>query len=286
MSFPPEVYLIGAQKAGTTTLAYLLSQHPDICVAKSKEPHYFTANSSKDIAWYREQFPNYENKICIDASTSYSFAPISLENSYRAKKCFYDIPQRIYSLNPDAKFIYLLRDPVDRTYSSYWHSFNTGREHRNFSDAIKHDYFYLDVSNYYGQLDLWLKYFPMESFLFLLFEDMKQNPKVLLKKCFDFTGIDSENIVIDLGEPRNQSRSINVVGRKFNRIFKKLDYSGVGYLAPSVARNFIANLTTNHNKVLPKMSEKERAFLQEYFGEKNKKLALLTGISLSQWQSQ
>ena len=41
MSFPPEVYLIGAQKAGTTTLAYLLSQHPNICVAKTKEPHFF-----------------------------------------------------------------------------------------------------------------------------------------------------------------------------------------------------------------------------------------------------
>ena len=59
MSFPPEVYLIGAQKAGTTTLAYLLSQHPDICVAKNKEPHYFTGNSSKDLACYQKQFPNY-----------------------------------------------------------------------------------------------------------------------------------------------------------------------------------------------------------------------------------
>ena len=82
MSFPPEVYLIGAQKAGTTTLAYLLAQHPDICIAKNKEPHYFTGNSAKSLTWYEKQFPNHENTLCIDASTSYSFAPLSSDNSY------------------------------------------------------------------------------------------------------------------------------------------------------------------------------------------------------------
>ncbi|MGL5835461.1 MAG: sulfotransferase domain-containing protein, partial [Waterburya sp.] len=66
MPFPPEVYLIGAQKAGSTTLAYLLSQHPDICIAKNKEPHYFTGNSSKSWAWYQQQFLNQEKTICLD----------------------------------------------------------------------------------------------------------------------------------------------------------------------------------------------------------------------------
>lgn len=47
MPFPPEVFLIGAQKAGTTTLAYLLSQHPNICVAKNKEPHFFLRTGIK-----------------------------------------------------------------------------------------------------------------------------------------------------------------------------------------------------------------------------------------------
>ena len=285
MSFPPEVYLIGAQKAGTTTLAYLLSQHPNICVAKNKEPHFFTGNSYKDLAWYQKQFPNYENAVCIDASTSYSFAPLSVKNSYMTKKCFHNIPQRIYSINPQAKFIYLLRDPVERTYSGYWHSFNTGREYRSFEEVIRNDYFYLDVSNYYGQLTLWLEYFPLDSFLFILFEDLKKNPEMLIKNCFKFMEINSENIEIKLGEPRNKSRSINLVGRRFNRMFKKLDYSGLGYLAPSHVRNFIFRLTTDYNRVFPKMQEKERTFLQEYFSYKNEKLALLTGLTLSQWQS-
>ncbi len=285
MSFPPEVYLIGAQKAGTTTLAYLLSQHPQICVAKNKEPHYFTGNSSKDLAWYQKQFPNYENTLCIDASTSYSFAPLSLDNSYMTKKCFHNIPQRIYSMNPQAKFIYLLRDPVERTYSGYWHSFNTGREHRSFGEAIRNDYFYLDVSNYYGQLTLWLEYFSLDSFLFLLFEDMKKNPEQTVKDCCQFLEIDSENIQINLQEHRNKTKNVNFIGRRFNRIFKKLDYSGVGFMAPSQVRKFIQEHTMNYHQSLPKKLDKDRDFLCKYFADKNQNLANLTELNLSQWQS-
>lgn len=284
MPFPPEVFLIGAQKAGTTTLAYLLSQHPNICVAKTKEPHYFTGNSSKSLAWYQEQFLNHENTICIDASTSYSFAPLSLDNSYRAKKSFHNIPQRIHSLNPNAKFIYLLRDPIERTYSGYWHSFNTGREHRSFGEAIRNDYFYLDVSNYYGQLSLWLEYFPLESFLFLLFEDLKNNSEQAVKKCFEFLNIDSENIKINVREHQNKTENVNFVGRRFNRIFKGLDYSGFGFMAPSLVRTFIQERTINSNNIIPRTPEKERGFLGEYFVDKNSDLANLTGLNLNKWQ--
>ena len=285
MSFPPEVYLIGAQKAGTTTLAYLLSQHHQICIAKNKEPHYFTVNSSKDLAWYQEQFLNYENRICIDASTTYSFAPLSVKNSRYNYQQFQNVPHRIYSLNPHAKFIYLLRDPVERTCSGYWHTFNTGRERRSFGEAIRNDYFYLDVSNYYGQLALWLEYFPLESFLFLLFEDMKSNPEQVVQDCCKFLEIDSENIKINLQEHRNKTENVNIVGRNFNKIFKNLDYSGVGFMAPDRARKLIHKLTVNSHKSLPKMSKKERYFLCEYFADKNRDLANVTGLALSQWQS-
>ena len=282
MPFPPEVFLIGAQKAGTTTLASLLSQHPDICVAKNKEPHYFTGNSNKNLIWYQKQFPNPEH-ICIDASTSYSFAPLSSGNSYMAKKCFHNIPQKIYALNPQAKFIYLLREPVARTYSSYWHSFNTGREHRSFSEAIENDRFYLDVSNYYSQLTLWLEYFSLDSFLFLLFEDMKQNPQGTIDDCCQFLEVDPNKIEIDL-EHQNKTSHVNSIGRKFNRIFKKLDYSGMGFLAPSSARKLIHKYTIDERQILPTVSSTERHFLSNYFANKNENLARLTGIKLNQWQ--
>ncbi|WP_019505056.1 sulfotransferase domain-containing protein [Pleurocapsa sp. PCC 7319] len=289
MSFPPEVYLIGAQKAGTTTLASILSQHQQICVAKNKEPHYFThyfsGDSAKDLAWYQEQFSNYENNVCIDASTSYSFGQLSVNNSQYNNQKFRNVPQRIYSINPNAKFIYLVRDPVDRTYSSYLHNLNTGREHQSFGEAIRNDYFYLDISNYYGQLTLWLEYFPLKSFLFLLFEDLKHNPEQVAKQCFEFLEIDSENIQVNLQQHENRTRSINFVGRRFNKIFTELDYSGLGFLAPYLVRRLVHKLTINLGQKVPQMADDERTFLCEYFAEKNHNLANLTGLSLEQWQS-
>lgn len=286
MSFPPDVYLIGAQKSGTTTLTHLLSQHPNICIGKRKEPHFFTYNWSKGLAWYQDKFSLCENAVCIDASTSYSMAPLNVQENINVKKYLQNVPQKIYSVNPKAKFIYLLRDPVERTYSGYWHRVNRGREQKSFGEVIaQNDCFYLDVSNYYGQLALWLEYFPIESFLFVLFEDMKTNSTQIAKECFNFIGVESENIPLSLGAARNKSTYVNVFGRHCNRLFKTLDHSGFDYLAPSYIRGFIHKLTTDNDRGLPKMSDTERTFLRTYFSENKPKLELLTNLSLSQWQA-
>lgn len=286
MSFPPDVYLIGAQKSGTTTLAYLLAQHPDICMSNPKEPHFFATSWYKGLNWYRDRFSNCEDAICVDASTTYSMAPLSLEqNSRNTEKYLQDVPQRIYSINPNARFIYLLRDPVERAYSGYWHHYTAGREQKKFEEAIRNDFFYVDVSNYYGQLALWLEYFPIESFQFILFEDMKKNLEYAAKTCFKFIGIDSENIQLLSQKARNKSKYVNGVGRQFNRLFTTLDSFGFGYVAPSPVKSFIRMLTTDYQRALPPMQEKDRTFLREYFYDKNRKLELLTGLSLSQWQA-
>lgn len=283
MPFPPEVYLIGAQKAGTTTLAHLLSQHPNICVAKTKEPHFFSTYWDKGLGWYKTNFSNYENAICLDASTTYAMAPIGVNNSRNKTSKLKDVPQRIYSVNPNAKFIYLLREPVARIYSAYCYYVMNGREYKDFDLAIKNEAFYLDVSNYYEQLALWLKYFPLDSFLLILFEDMKKDPLATVKKCCQFIGVDTE-IQIDIGEPKNQSRYINAVGRRANRVFRELDYAGFGYMAPSKVRKFVNTVTTNNNKSFPKLTAEQQASLREYFSESNRKLELLTGLCLDRWQ--
>lgn len=292
MPFPPEIYLIGAQKSGTTSLAYLLSQHPDICLSHPKETHFFSYHwEKKKLGWYQQRFDKRENAICIDASTTYSMAPLTLQNQLGNKQYFRDIPNRIYSLNPQARFIYIMRDPVERTYSGYWHTFSQGLETRQFGKALKEDYFYLDISDYFGQLELWLKLFPLESFCFLLFEDLKKDPTQVAKKCFNFIGVNPEKTQINLKEARNKSVHYNFVGRRLNYFFKPLHRSGMIKAIPFSIRKFfpirrlLAEATVDSNKVIPKMSEEERLFLQEYFLDKNPKLEDITGLSLNQWQS-
>jgi len=283
--FPPDAYLIGSQKSGTTTLAYLLSQHPSICVAKSKEPHFYTTNWYRGLAWYKTEFDNFENTVCVDASTTYSMAPLSMyQNSRKDREYLKGVPKKVHSVNPNAKFIYLLRDPVERTYSAYWHYFTKGRERKSFGEAIRNDCFYLDVSNYYGQLALWLDYFPIEAFLFVTFEDMRKNFAQVAKDCFKFVGLESANTRVCLEEVRNKSRYINIVGRQFNKLFDSLDHSRFGYIAPSYLRKLIYRLTVDYDKEIPKMQEKDRLFLLEYFSGKKSDLELMTNLSLSQWQ--
>lgn len=286
MTFPPDIYLIGAQKSGTTTLAYWLSQHPQLCVSDPKEPHFFSRNWSKGLTWYQSKFSNYQNAICIDASVSYSAAPLSvtgdrIPGNFKSRM---GVPQRLHSINPDAKFIYLLRNPIQRTYSSYCMSVNLGREGRCFADAIKSDTQFIDMSDYYGQLSLWLEYFPLESFRFLLFEDLIQTPQQVVKQCLDFMGVKSEGFQFQ-PEAKNQTRCLNKVGRKFRKFCFQLDDSERGYLIPSLLREVVFSLTTNAQG-FPKMQPQERNFLQEYFAEKKSKLQQLTGLSLHQWQLQ
>ena len=285
MTFPPDCYLIGAQKSGTTTLAYLLSKHPNICVAKTKEPHFFTTYWDKGLDWYQTQFSNYQDAVCVDASTTYSMAPLSTNNSRNVKEYLQGVPQKLYSVNPEAKFIYLLRNPVERTYSAYWHYVTKGREFQSFRKAIRNDSFYLDVSNYYGQLSLWLKYFPIESFLFVLFEDLKRQPLKVAKECFEYIGVESDNVQLDLEEAKNKTRYVNGVGRYFNGLTSSLDHSELGFLVPYQLRKVVSRLTTDSNQKIPKMQGKDRGFLQEYFSEDIYNLELLTGLSLSHWQA-
>src|SRR3954447_17800429 len=155
MSFPPESYLIGAQKAGTTTLAFLLDQHPHLSIGETKEPHFFTDHWRKGLEWYRKQFPDSANTVCLDASTSYSMAPLTKGWKHRDPKVYEGIPARVHSVRPDAKFIYLLRNPVDRTYSGYWHDVRMGVKNEPSKTALQRDPFYLDVSDYHGQLLRW-----------------------------------------------------------------------------------------------------------------------------------
>ncbi|MBE9193630.1 sulfotransferase domain-containing protein [Gloeocapsopsis crepidinum LEGE 06123] len=282
MLFPPNAFLLGAQKAGTTTLAYLLSQHPDVCVSNPKEPHFFTRNWHKGLTWYQERFSNH-NAICLDASVTNTQALLSDNpNSSNAAKCLQGIPKRVYNFNPHAKFIYLLREPVERTYSAYWWRVNLDFERNSFAEAIQKDSVYLDTSNYYGQIRLWLEYFPIDSFLFVLFDDLKKNPEYVAKKCFHFLGADPDNCQINL-EVKNKTIRYNAFGRWVYKFIHKLNRANKRYLVPPTVKKVLPLITTNYQGI-PPILEKDRVWLQEYFSEKNRSFEIVTGFSLDRWQ--
>jgi len=288
MPFPPDIFLIGAQKAGTTSLAHLLDQHPQIVLSSPKEPHFFTQNYNKGIEWYKQCFKSDTDRILIDASTSYSMAPIASSGEIVTKESspLAGIPELIYNLNPNARFIYILRDPVSRTYSSYWHSVRAGEEKRGFRDTLQENSIYMRASNYYYQLEQYLNFFPIESFLFILFEDFCLDPVSVTNQCFKFVGAKPYDYAVKLESAKNKSYTYNKSGKLMTRIipskkFLRLLSETIKAVLPDSFQKHLVRLLT---KKIPSINKEDKEYLQQYFRNHNDALSKLTGISIEKWQ--
>lgn len=196
----PDFIIIGAQKCGTTSLYNYLIQHPQIVSAATKEVHFFDLNFEKGRAWYLAQFPeleqNQDKTITGEASPYYIFHPL--------------VPQRIYQMLPQVKLIVLLRDPVARAISHYYHEVRLGYETLSLEDAIAREpirlqgeaekmladqiqysfnhqhYSYLARGTYVEQLKAWMSFFPKKQFLILKSEELDSQPSTILRQVLDF----------------------------------------------------------------------------------------------------
>ncbi|MCS6924924.1 MAG: sulfotransferase domain-containing protein [Candidatus Binatia bacterium] len=172
--------IIGAQKCATTSLAYQLRQHPQVCFAKRKEPHYF----SKVDDWHRH-LPSYHRlfsprpgQLCGEASTSYTFLPEYPHTS-----------ARLFAYNPEAKLIYLMRDPIKRIESHYAHRVLHGRVTQPLEAEVLANPIYLDRSCYATQVEAYLQYFPRTQLLLLVFEEYVADIPGTLETVARFLGI-------------------------------------------------------------------------------------------------
>lgn len=98
---------IGANKSGTTWLYEMVRQHPEICVSKVKEPHFYSHNYDKGYEWYFNLWKTEINQKTGEFSTTYFNSVLALD--------------RIVKDNPDVKIVLLLRDPLSRAYSHLKH---------------------------------------------------------------------------------------------------------------------------------------------------------------------
>ena len=205
----PNFIIIGAQKCVATSLYKYLTKHPQILPAKRKEVHFFDLNFNKGMNWYYSHFPKTEiqnQTITGEASPYYIFHP--------------HVPQRISQFLPDIKLIVLLRNPVDRAASHYYHNcrFGKSREPLSFEEAIQqessriepeidkimadenykslaHQYYsYLSRGIYIEQLSRWMQFFPRKSFLILNSEEFWKNPKRNMKQVWNFLGVPSKSL--------------------------------------------------------------------------------------------
>jgi hypothetical protein len=180
---PRYFFIIGAMKAGTTSLFKYLADHPELCPSIRKEPRVFRdpGDPTAQLRTLQELFAKRTDEPwCFEASTAYTKYPR-----------FPGVPARLRAALPDARFIYMVRNPVERTWSHYVHNLAHGREGEIFARAMKRKHQYLDFSRYHLQLQQYHSAFPKDRVLVQVFEEMAIDPAATVRSICEFLGIDA-----------------------------------------------------------------------------------------------
>ena len=206
----PDFMIIGAQKGGTTSLYAYLVQHPNIFSALDKEMHFFDVHFHKGVLWYRSHFPTSIHKHYIENISMQDFLTGEATPDYLFHP---HAPKRIAAFLPYVKLIVLLRNPVERAYSGYFHEVHMGRETLSFEDAIASEeerteegrgkvaageiyesynrghFSYLARGIYVDQLQTWFSFFPREQILILKSEDLYAQPATIFRQTLAFLNV-------------------------------------------------------------------------------------------------
>ncbi|MBD2464830.1 tetratricopeptide repeat protein [Oscillatoria sp. FACHB-1407] len=195
----PDFLIIGTMKSGTTSLYRYLTQHPQILPAIKKEINFFAYNFGRGMEWYLAHFPRRtEHSSFLSGEAS----PLYFNTS--------KVAERIASHLPNTKLIVLLRNPVERTISHYYHRSKwVFQEKRSLEESVQFEMNlindladisiapeiypdeqgYLFISLYVYFLAKWMKLFPKEQLLILKGEELFEKPVETMKTVFDFLGV-------------------------------------------------------------------------------------------------
>jgi hypothetical protein len=177
----PTFLLIGAQKAGTTSLYEYLRSHPQVFMPRYKEPNFFVLeqNWGRGLEWYKQWFRPADSARAIgEASTRYTMYPM------------HDgVPERIASTLSAPKLVYVVRDPIDRMVSHYLHLVSKGTTRAPLKQALLGESWYITVSSYGLQLSRYLSYFPRDQICVVVSEELRAEREQTLAQVFAFLGV-------------------------------------------------------------------------------------------------
>jgi hypothetical protein len=189
----PTFVIVGAQKCGTTALHSYLSRHPEISMSRPKELDFFIAerNWGQGMEWYRSRFD--------------PAAPARGESSpnYTAHPTFPGVPERMAELIPEAKLIFMVRDPIDRIRANWVHTYSNRVEHRPMREAVLDpEMDYLARSRYHLQLTRFLDRYPREQVMVIEQDELLGDRRATLRRVFAFLGVDEDVWRDAFAEPR------------------------------------------------------------------------------------
>ena len=263
----PTFLIAGAMRCGTTSLNAYLREHPEVSVGQPKEVHFFDQNYQRGVDWYLQHFPDSDSSKAVgEASPAYIYYP--------------EVAPRIAATLPEVKILVLLRDPVERAHSHYWHNRSVGREKLSFADAIASEpkrlergreyqarYSYVDRGRYGAQLANMLRFIPIERILVQTFDEITSDPATVYSRTCRFLGISDDFTPENLGQVTNafvEYRSPRL--RDLTKGF------------PRRLRNAVALLNRKQPAPYEPMNQETADFIRSETEEDNRTIAQLTGV--------
>ena len=296
----PNFFIVGAQKAGTTSLCRYLQEHPQIYMSSISEPGFFAFEGEKinfcgpgderilnrvvtDLEKYRQLFADVTHETAIGEGTT-----LYLQSSKAAN--------RIAHYVPNAKIIVILRNPVDRAYSAFMHLKRDNLEQikiEDFSKALLEEekrinnnwgflWRYKTMGLYSQALQRYYDYFPSDRIKVYLYEDFNNQPHEILKDIYRFLNVDEQYLPDFL--PR-----YNVSGIPKSRIlynFMKNESklrSALKPLIPNKLQKKVVNYIKLNNLVKSKLSPKTKSEIIEIFRDDIVLLQNIIDKDLSSW---
>jgi len=212
----PDFLVLGAQKAGTTSLGQFLQLHPDVFWSPRLEMHFFDRDYDRGLSWYRSWF---ERRSVVEAHQRRTGRPARVGEKTPCYLALPDGPSRVAATLPGAKLVVSLRDPVTRAYSQWAMNLRTGRETLSFADALEAEaerlaavdlrasvsgtsyltHGYAMRSRYAEQLERWLAHFDRSQLYVYRCEDLYDDPQRWIPPLLDHVGVRPD--VVDLAMP-------------------------------------------------------------------------------------
>lgn len=290
----PRFLVIGAAKAGTTTLRMYLSRHSQLCVPVELEPEYFADSYDRGWEWYTGLFADANaDQICGESSPIYTCHP-------NYPQCVARIAEHL----PNVRLIYILRHPVERTYSQYLQQIRTrdtiGIDQpalESFQAFVDHYDWWVQAGEYMRFINEYLRYFRREQLLILFIEDLKRDPATLIRKVLRFIGVNEDEDVTQMGHAhgkrsaawqRWQARYQMTAALRSVPVLSAV----AGTLVPRRVREAIYSVLertpvgTRARRAVepPPMLPSTRAQLLARFRQSTTELSAFVGRDLSHWQ--
>ena len=176
----PDFIIIGAMKCGTSTLHAQLAAQNGFFMSEPKEPNFFSDDDvyAKGLDWYKGLFAGaVDGAIKGESSTHYAKRPT-----------YPDCVDRLAAALPGARFIYMMRHPLERLVSHYIHEWTMGTVNGSISEALQTRGEFVDYSRYAYQLEPYLERYGRKKLLPVFFERMKTDPDRELSRIASFLG--------------------------------------------------------------------------------------------------